>query len=70
MKHKIISIVVMCFINLIIGITYAQELEVIGYNVESGGADPDIVAQRFIEIDGCDIWGLSEVQDQGWANTF
>ncbi|MCP4411091.1 MAG: hypothetical protein GY808_00735, partial [Gammaproteobacteria bacterium] len=61
---------VMCCISLVIGIAHAQELEVIGYNVESGGADPDIVAQRIIEIDGCDIWGLSEVRNQGWANIF
>jgi endonuclease/exonuclease/phosphatase family metal-dependent hydrolase len=38
--------------------------------VESGGADPDVVAQRIEEIDGCDVWGLSEVNDQRWADTF
>jgi hypothetical protein len=70
MKRKVIAIVIFCFVTLVTGYTHAQELEVIGYNVESGGADPNEVAIRIAAIDGCDIWGLCEVQNQDWVDIF
>ena len=70
MKRKVITIVIFCFVTLVTGYTHAQELEVIGYNVESGGADPNEVAIRIAAIDGCDIWGLCEVQNQDWVDIF
>lgn len=42
---------------LLLSTVQSEEITVIGYNVESGGADPDVVSQRLAEIDGCDIWG-------------
>ena len=48
----------------------AQNLEVVSYNVESGGADPNVVAERLGNHNGADIWGLSEVRNQSWANIF
>jgi endonuclease/exonuclease/phosphatase family metal-dependent hydrolase len=36
-------------------------LTVISWNVESGDANPTALAQRIKDINGCDIWGFSEV---------
>lgn len=65
------------FISLIYSIVFfnpvivpAEELTVIGYNVESGGADPVVVAQRIEAFEGYDIRGLSEVHSQSWADAF
>ncbi len=48
----------------------ASDLTVVGYNVESGGAQASIVAERIAAIDGCDLWGFSEVQNAAWAKAF
>ncbi|MHC5023717.1 MAG: exonuclease/endonuclease/phosphatase family protein [Planctomycetota bacterium] len=48
----------------------ADELTVIAWNVESGGADPQVIAQRIAEFDGCDLWGLAEVNDASWVAQF
>ncbi len=48
----------------------AQQLTVIGFNVESGGADPQVIAATIAPIDGTDIWGFSEVQNADWAEMF
>jgi hypothetical protein len=48
---------------LLTSVGKSQDLTIVGYNVEFGDADPGVVAQRIEEIDGCDIWGLSEVQN-------
>ena len=52
MKRKIFAIFILCLMTFIVRFTYAQELEIIGYNVESGGAQPETVAQRIANIDG------------------
>lgn len=48
----------------------AEELTVCGYNVQSGGAAVSGVAPRIAAAQGCDIWGLSEVQNESWARAF
>jgi hypothetical protein len=48
----------------------AAEITIVSWNVESGGADPAVLATRIAEMDGVDIWGLCEVQDATWAQTF
>src|SRR5688572_22456014 len=48
----------------------AQQLKVIGYNVESGGAKPNFVKLRIEEADGVDLWGLSELQNDADAAIF
>ena len=40
--------------------TGQTSFEVIGWNVESGGADPAVNAQRISAAQGVEIWGLSE----------
>jgi hypothetical protein len=39
----------------------AGEIRVIAWNLESGGSDPDTVADEIAEFDGYHLWGLSEV---------
>lgn len=46
------------------GTSSAQELTVIGWNVESGGAQTPSIVAWIEEIDDCDIWGFSEVLDR------
>ncbi len=47
---------------------WAESLTVIGYNLESGGSSLEVLAERVGEVDGCDLWGFSEVQNAGWAD--
>jgi endonuclease/exonuclease/phosphatase family metal-dependent hydrolase len=47
----------------------AEDLTVVSFNVESGGSDPVVIAtQQMQPLDGVDIWGLSEVQNEAWVN--
>src|SRR5688572_14843603 len=48
----------------------AQDLTVCSYNVESGDADPNVVGQRLAAAQDVDLWGLSELQDDTWAQIF
>jgi hypothetical protein len=52
------------------GLGWAQTLRVVGFNVESGGARPDIVDDLIAGAQDVDLWGLSEVQDTIWATRF
>jgi len=52
------------------GVKADERIGVIGWNAESGDANPNVVAARIAEIDGCDIWGISEVKDSIWAEQF
>ena len=47
-----------------------EEIVVIGWNAESGDANLDTVGGRMAEIDGCDIWGMCEIQNSTWADQF
>jgi hypothetical protein len=49
---------------------WAQALRVVGFNVESGGARPDVVDDLIAEAQGVNLWGFSEVQDAIWATMF
>ncbi|MEL6224268.1 MAG: endonuclease/exonuclease/phosphatase [Cyanobacteria bacterium J06627_8] len=43
------------------------ELTVVGYNVESGGANPMVIAEQYVgSLAGVDVWGFSEVQNAEW----
>jgi endonuclease/exonuclease/phosphatase family metal-dependent hydrolase len=72
MKSRNIGINLTLIIILLLGLfgsASAEQLMVIGWNVESGGCDPGVISASIEEIDGCDIWGLSEV-DASWARSF
>ncbi|MGB3532763.1 MAG: endonuclease/exonuclease/phosphatase family protein [Microcoleaceae cyanobacterium] len=55
----------------LIGCASSSSLTVIGFNVESGDADPDFIAKHQIKpLKTGDIWGFSEVQNSTWLQTF
>jgi hypothetical protein len=45
-------------------------LAVVGFNVESGGARPDVVDDRIVAAQGVDLRGFSEDQDAIWGTLF
>ncbi len=42
---------------------WAQTLTVAGFNVESGAANPNVIAEQIGPLDGIDLWGFSEVKN-------
>jgi hypothetical protein len=68
-KRRIVVVIAM-LISVWTGVGWAQALRVVGFNVESGGARPDVVDDLIAAAQGVDIWGLSEVQDEIWATLF
>lgn len=42
---------------------WAQTLTVAGFNVESGAANPNVIAEQIGPLDGIDLWGFSEVRN-------
>ena len=48
---------------------FSQSLVVVGWNVESGGANPLVLAQRVAAFNA-DILGFVEVQNEEWAESF
>ena len=56
--------------NAMAGAAFAQELRVAGFNVESGGANPEVVDNLIADMNGIDVWGISEVQHDSWASLF
>lgn len=70
LRQKVLAaIAVACMVAPVAGAA-TEELTIIAWNVESGGADPQVLAQRIADFDGCDIWGLSEVNDESWVAQF
>lgn len=62
---------VILLFTLLTGCQSGSQLSVVGFNVESGDADPNFIANQYIQsIPGVDLWGFSEVQDRAWANRF
>ncbi|MEZ6243354.1 MAG: hypothetical protein R3B57_09950 [Phycisphaerales bacterium] len=49
---------------------FAQEITVVGWNAESGDSDPAWVAGKIADLDGVDVWGMCEVQNEEWAQMF
>jgi hypothetical protein len=68
--NKLIAILFIIFIICAGSLSAQETITVIGWNAESGDAHPDTVAKRIEEIDGCDIWGICEVESSQWASTF
>ena len=49
----------------------SSQLTVVGFNVESGDADPNFIAKNQIKpLQKGEIWGFSEVQNSTWVQTF
>ena len=66
-SKKVLIIVIGCLLSIT---CLADEITVISWNVESGGADPGVVAGQMAAMNGVDIWGLCEVDGQAWAQQF
>jgi hypothetical protein len=67
MRTSIMIVVVSCLLSIV---CFANEqITVISWNVESGGADPGVVASQIGDMNGVDIWGLCEV-NASWAQGF
>ena len=66
MRRLVLVVLIWCSITALA----AEEITVIGWNAESGDANPIVVAARIAEIDDCDLWGMCEVQDSTWASAF
>ena len=49
---------------------HSEALTVVGFNVESGGADPHTIATQIGAVQGADIWGLVEVENEDDAERF
>lgn len=50
---------------------FAYPLVVGTFNAESGDAEPAVVSEMLVSTDPlCDVWGLTEVQNAGWAGVF
>jgi len=60
-------IVATILISLWTSLGWSQVLRVVGFNVESGGARPDVVDDLIEEAQGVDLWGFSEVHDDVWS---
>lgn len=58
------------FISFLTVSSYTQNITVIEHNSESGGANPAVIAEWIPGIEGCEIWGICEIQDDTWAQTF
>ena len=52
------------------GLGWTQTLRVVGFNVESGWARPDVVDDLIAAAQDVDLWGFLEVQDAIWATMF
>ena len=70
MKTRILIFAILFFVVLTNILLASNTFEIISWNVESGGADPDVVAEQIKVMYDIDIWGFCEVKEQGWANKF
>ncbi len=53
------------------GCQSGDRLTVVGFNVESGDANPRFIAKNYIEpTRNIDIWGFSEVREVAWGRVF
>jgi hypothetical protein len=47
-----------------------DQFTTISWNVDSGGADPHVIAARISGMKGVALWGFCEVKDDHWAELF
>lgn len=67
---SVLALAVFTAFLLLGGSPSVKQLTVIGWNVVSGDADPAVIAAAIEAMQGCDIWGLSEMDGASWANMF
>lgn len=64
------ALALVLWLGLGVSIALGAQIRVASFNVESGGADPNVVDDLVADASGIDIWGFSEVQNQNWASIF
>jgi endonuclease/exonuclease/phosphatase family metal-dependent hydrolase len=69
-KRLVMAILVGLIALVVVTAVTAERLRVVGFNVESGGARPEVVATLITATPGVDLWGFSEVQNDTWAMVF
>ena len=69
-KQFIVIMIGLILVMQIPDLRSQEQITVIGWNAESGDANPDTVANGIARIDGCDIWGMVEVLNSTWADQF
>lgn len=63
-SRRIRSLVLVSLLSLIAaGPAAAETLVVAGFNVESGAANPRVIAEQIGPLQGVDVWGFSEVKN-------
>lgn len=67
-RIRVLAVVVVCL--AITACVADEEIVVVCWNVESGGAHANDVGQRIADMNGVDLWALSEVKDKAWADEF
>ena len=51
----------LCLTLILASTSYADDISVLSWNVESGGADPEIIAKQLQELGKYDAYCLQEV---------
>jgi len=67
-SRKMLIVAVACLLSFVC--FSDAEITLISWNVESGGADPNVVAGQIAAMDGVDLWGMCEVDGATWAQNF
>ncbi len=71
MKRLTSVVAVFCLAGVTVGhAAEPNQFTLISWNVDSGGADPHVVASRISEMKGVDLWGFCRVRDESWARLF
>jgi hypothetical protein len=56
---KSLAVLAIC---LLTSTSYAEQLRILAWNVESDGNDPDVIVRQLHDLSGYDIVGLTEVR--------
>lgn len=71
MRRAVVKWIAFCAAMILLAsAVFAAEITVVGWNVESGGANMGVLAKQIQDLKGIDIWGFCEVLDESWAKTF
>jgi hypothetical protein len=66
-----IVLILSCLVGVVAGQDATpSQFTVLSWNVDSGQAEPQIVALQISQIKGVDLWGLCEVRDESSARLF
>lgn len=70
MSLRLLLSIILWAVILEVAAAHAHQIEVISWNMESGGADQTVLSEQIENFQGIDIWGFSEVKNMEWVHTF